>query len=82
MINKKGDISLTQVLFEGNTAFSGGGLHSYLGSASLVDVTFLGNDSLHSGGGLYTYQSDSDLQQVTFTNNISHSLGGGYSSYF
>jgi hypothetical protein len=77
--NNGGNQTLTNVVFDGNSANqSGGGVYNEGGSSpTLIDVTF-NNNTAKNGGGLYNEISSSpSLTNVTFSNNSAIAVGGG-----
>ncbi len=75
LYNNGGSPTLTNLIFNGNSAFDGGGLFSE-GSPTLTNVTFSSNTTIQDGGGLYTNSGSPTLTNVTFTDN-SASRGAG-----
>jgi uncharacterized repeat protein (TIGR01451 family) len=74
MFTQGGSLTLTNIVFAGNTALSSGGGMFSTGSSTLTSVTFTGNQA-SSGGGIYNKGAPT-LNDVTFTNNQAM-LGGG-----
>ena len=74
--------SLTNVIFSGNQAQSGGGMASSQGSAAtLTNVIFSFNTAVENGGGISNHMySSPTLTNVTFNNNIAIKGGGMYNS--
>ncbi|HEX2980335.1 MAG TPA: choice-of-anchor Q domain-containing protein [Anaerolineaceae bacterium] len=72
-----GSPTLRNLVFDHNTAASGGGL-ALSGSESLVSqVRFTNNTATSSGGGMYAYASTATISDVTFTENSATFYGGG-----
>ncbi|MGE5251350.1 MAG: choice-of-anchor Q domain-containing protein, partial [Bacteroidota bacterium] len=67
--------SLTNVTFNNNSAWEGGGMVNYYGNPSLVKVTFINNSAQH-GGGMYDSGSPG-LVNVAFSGNTAYYEGGG-----
>jgi hypothetical protein len=71
---------LQDVIFEGNKAEGGGGIHlSNVGNTALTDVIFIGNDGRCTdcmGGGMESYSSSPVLTRVTFEANRAETGGG------
>ncbi len=76
-----GSVVVERCRFDGNTAFAGGGIAAYDGSAAEITITestFHKNNAVFSGGGLLMRDIDEVvLDQVTFTDNQSGNSGGG-----
>jgi hypothetical protein len=84
MYNIGGSVTLTSVVFSGNSAGSfgslGGGMYNDSGSPTLTDVTFSGNSTgeYGGGGGMYNSSGSPTLTNVTFSNNTAEfGYGGG-----
>ncbi|WP_165223312.1 choice-of-anchor Q domain-containing protein [Aquisphaera insulae] len=74
-------LSLTDVVFRGNsTGGYGGGasIFSTSGTTTLTNVAFIGNSASHEGGGLFIGGNSATLTNVTFTNNSGLYGGGMY----
>lgn len=79
--NYSGQMTLTRVTFQGNTAVGGGGgiENAFGATANLTNVTFSGNAAGNTGGvtgGLHNYQATASLVNVTFAKNTSPSGAG------
>ncbi len=62
----------------GTDAYSnGGGLYSYLSSASVANITFTSNTAQGKGGGVYSYESNGSYFNITFNDNAAGVAGGG-----
>ena len=68
--------SLSNVVFSGNSAASGGGVYMAGGSGSFSRCTLSGNVAGSSGGGIYLYYARPSISQCTLSGNSSP-LGGG-----
>jgi len=82
MYNDNGSPTLNNVIFSGNTAYTGGaGMSNYnYSSPTLTNVTFSGNATSH-GGGMWNYNnSNPTLNNVTFSGNVAY-YGGGMSNH-
>jgi hypothetical protein len=80
MFNSKGDPTLTNVTFSGNSADdAGGGMFNRVSSPTLTNVTFSGN-SAASGGGMLNDCSSPRLTNVTFSGNSARVGGGMFNS--
>lgn len=83
MINQAGSPSLTNVVFENNSAsLSGGGMYNLNNSPHLVNVTFRNNFSGSFAGGMGNAYSDTILVNVTFIDNSANVRGGGMLNYY
>lgn len=72
--------TISNVVFSGNTALRGGGMHNYSSSPALNNVAFRGNTATQNGGGMYnTTSSNALLLDVTFHGNTAQHGGGIYS---
>ncbi len=78
MINVGGSPTVSNVIFNGNSALlNGGGMVNALTSNStLTNVTFTGNSATR-GGGIFIGQSNPALANLTFIGNSATSDGGG-----
>jgi hypothetical protein len=72
--------SLTDVVFNGNSATQGGGMYNYYySSPALTNVVFSGNTAGFEGGGMYNLDySDPALVNVTFAGNEAGMAVGMY----
>ncbi|MBN2006431.1 MAG: hypothetical protein JXA21_23970 [Anaerolineae bacterium] len=76
-----GNISLSNVIFEGNRAFSGGGMYNHSSKAVLMAVIFRHNRGIPDGGGMYNAQDgNAILTDVTFSHNGAVTGGGMYNT--
>ena len=67
-----------KVVFNGNTSNMFGGGMLIIGSPTLVNVEFKGNQAQSGGGGVFTYRgSTPTLTNVIFSNNTALADGGG-----
>jgi parallel beta-helix repeat protein/predicted outer membrane repeat protein len=80
MFNSKGDPTLTNVTFSGNSAIDGGGMFNTHSSPSLTNVTFSGNSASSAGGGMLNDCSSPVLTNVTFSGNSAAGGGGMFNS--
>ena len=55
----------------------GGGMFTRLSSATVRNVTFIGNSAIYGGGGTYIESSNPTLSNVTFSGNSADYGGGG-----
>jgi hypothetical protein len=77
-IMNRGALTVTQTVFDGNTASIGAGL-AVSGTASLSSTVFNGNTASFAGGGLFmTSDSKVDLDHGLLTNNKAIRGGGIY----
>lgn len=77
MLNVYGGPTLSNLVFSGNSAGSGGGMYDYGGWApTLTNVKFSGNSSTVYGGGMRSENGLAKLTSVTFIGN-SAAYGGG-----
>lgn len=75
--NHNDNLTLTDTIFDGNTAVNGAGMYAYGGNVTLNTVTFTNNIASEEGGGMYAWSNTSvDMTHVTFTANQAR-LGGG-----
>ena len=78
MYNDAGSPTVRYVVFVGNKAYGGGGMHNRNGSNPLVsDVSLIGNYATNTGGGMGNWQSSPRLVNVAFVGNTNRSTGGG-----
>ncbi|MGH7178120.1 MAG: choice-of-anchor Q domain-containing protein, partial [Tepidisphaeraceae bacterium] len=78
-----GTLSVTNSLFDGNTAvYQGAGIHNNSnGTLTVTDCIFSGNNAAE-GGGIYNYQGTLDVSRCTFDDKGVASQGGAiYSAY-
>ena len=77
LFNDGGTLALTDVIFAGNTADTGGGLYNN-GTATLSSVQILGNRAA-GGGGLFNSGPDGamTLTDVAVIGNAASDVGGG-----
>jgi uncharacterized repeat protein (TIGR01451 family) len=74
----RGNPTLTNVVFSGNSAaVRGGGMYNYGGNPTLTDVIFISN-STYYGGGMYNNNSSPKLTDVIFISNSTYYGGGMY----
>lgn len=81
-LSEGGELSVESALLAGNLANLGGGLHHASGTATLVNVTFGGNEAM-AGGGLYVVTSASavELQNcIVFDNHAQAPAGAPHSA--
>lgn len=78
-----GNINLTNVAFQGNYAFyGGGGMYNANGNPTLTWVAFLTNTGYTNGGGMYVSSGSPTLSNVIFQgNNAPTNVGGGFCSF-
>ncbi len=83
--NSSGDnLTLSNIIFSGNSADSGGGMYTAAGDLTLSNVIFSGNTaSNHSsggfgGGGLFNGGTGLKLSNVIFSGNWAVTVGGGF----
>ena len=70
-------LTLTDVVFEGNSAQFGGGMVSNRSKPTLTNVTFSSNTASSVGGAMYnTDDSLATLNNVTFNGNMANIYGG------
>ncbi len=62
-------LSLANITFSGNRAYSGGGFATFYGNPSLNNVTFSGNLGYLTGGGIYNKSSSPNLANIIFNGN-------------
>ena len=78
MYNLEGSPSLTNVIFDSNTATYGGGMFNEGNtSPTFRNVTFVGNTSSKGGGGMYIRAGSPSLTNMTFSANKAGWEGGG-----
>lgn len=77
IVNQEGDVTLTGITLDGNTAQSGAGIYSTSGFTKLAGVTLRGNAADFSGGGFFNTEGDAVLTNVTLSGNAAGQLGGG-----
>jgi hypothetical protein len=78
MYLKNSQLTLRNIIFEGNTALGGGGMFIDGGGPRLNNVVFRYNTGSKNGGGLHTYNlSNPELTGVTFIGNQAVTWGGG-----
>ncbi|MGC1377093.1 MAG: choice-of-anchor Q domain-containing protein, partial [Anaerolineales bacterium] len=81
MYNEAGSLTLTNIIFSGNSAANGGGGMYNTSNPTLTNVTFSGN-SAADGGGMYTNVGSSPtLMDVIFSGNSATACGGGMETY-
>ena len=69
--------TVTDCIFTGNLANSGGGMYNYSSNPTVTDCTFVGN-SAYDGGGMYnTYGSRPIVSNCAFSSNSAGNSGGG-----
>lgn len=80
MLNLYGGPTLSNLVFSGNAATSGGGgMYDYGGWApALTNVKFSGNSSTGTGGGMRSENALAKLTNVVFTGNSAVNGGGIY----
>jgi predicted outer membrane repeat protein len=76
IINDGQSPTLTNLIFNNNSANMGGGMLNWNSSPILTDVSFSGNTTSSYGGGIYNGGSSPTLNQVTFNGNAGN-VGGG-----
>ena len=77
MYDQFGQVTLTNVVFAGNTAESdAGGMYIEENDAELTNVTFSGNSAGHTAGGMRINSSNPTLMNVTFAGNAAGVAGG------
>lgn len=75
--------TVTNVIFSGNAATSGGGMFNWTSTiitnngATIMNVTFSGNSATVNGGGMYNELSRPKITNVTFSGNSAGGSGGG-----
>ena len=62
-------LTLSNLVFSGNSADNGGGMLNDASSAALTDVTFSGNSAVINGGGMHNFQSLAILTNAAFSGN-------------
>ena len=67
--NSSSNLQVMDVLFTNNTAFSGGGMATFVSNPTLMRVIFVDNTILNYGGGFYNQDGSPSLIDVTFDNN-------------
>jgi len=74
-----GNVSLSNITFEGNWALSGGGMYNHNSSNTvLMDVLFSHNTGSYSGGGMYNEEGSNVISaNSTFEENLGGLSGGG-----
>jgi len=73
-----GTATLSNVTFTHNNAsLLGGGFTNLFATATLTDVTFIGN-SAELGGGMWNREATATLTDVTFSGNAASTSGGGW----
>ena len=72
--NCTGNLRVTDMLFTDNTAYSGGGMATFVSVPTVSRVTFFDNYVLSYGGGLYNQNGSPELTDVTFDSN--HTIQG------
>lgn len=79
LYNREGQLTLRDVIFNGNyAAWFGGGMYDYGGTAKLTDVMFQSNTA-NNGGGMYNTTNTINLHNVVFMSNTAYGGGGMYS---
>jgi LPXTG-site transpeptidase (sortase) family protein len=78
--NNTGNITFTNVIFNGNSADWGGGIYNLNSGPSnpVISSATFSNNSAIIGGGMYNGSSNPDLTNVTFTYNSAQFGGGIY----
>lgn len=84
-IDEADDVTITGVVFSGNTAAQDGGA-LYIDDAAavtIVDSTFVDNEALYNGGALYLLYNDGPvvISNSTFAGNTAGGNGGAISIY-
>ena len=85
MYTNSSTIMLRNMIFFDNKGYTSGGLYSYYGSPTLINVTFSGNialaqDGVGQGGGFACKMCLPVLTNVTFSDNYAQFGGGAYIS--
>jgi hypothetical protein len=75
-VRSTGDVSLDDVVFEGNRAPYGGGLYVEDGTLLATDVAAVENLATRHGGAFYVKQSASDLVRTESYGNVALDAGG------
>jgi hypothetical protein len=75
--SSSGTITLTGMLFTGNTAVNGGGIAGTAGTINILNSTISGNTSIASGGGIFNQAGTLNLTNVTVSNNRANSDNSG-----
>ena len=76
MYNSNSSPTVTDCIFEGNSADSGGGMYNSNSSPTVTNCIFEGN-SAGSGGGMSNYQSSPTVTNCIFEGNSATTFGGG-----
>ena len=74
---QSGTVSMTDVVFEKNSAKNGGGIYNSGNDLTINNAQFIGNSATESGGGLSTSVGNIFLTNATFTKNSAYGNGGG-----
>ena len=78
MSNFSSNPSSTRVVFDSNSAKSGGAIYNQYGSPILMDVNFSNNSASDYGGAIYGEYSNQTIENGDFTNNSAPHGGGIY----
>ncbi|MBN2477479.1 MAG: hypothetical protein JXB62_22930, partial [Pirellulales bacterium] len=71
------EVAVSCSKLSGNSARSGGGIFSYLGTLTVTGSTILGNSSSNDGGGVYSSSGTMTLAGTTISGNAAGGEGGG-----
>ena len=82
MFNHNSSPTITNIIFNGNTAEDGGGMANFGGSPAVTNCTFSGNSvnsffGVARGGGMFNRFSTPTVTNCTFTGNTANLDGGG-----
>jgi hypothetical protein len=78
LFNNQGALTVSNIIFTGNSATTGGGMDNENNNTSAItNVIFRGNTALYAGGGMYNSNSMPTLTNVLFTGNSAFEFGGG-----
>jgi hypothetical protein len=80
MMNNASNPTVSNVIFNANSATLGGGMGNYSSSPTLTEVTFISNTSTDAGGGMFNQGSNPSLTGVAFTGNTSVDGAGMYNT--
>ncbi|MBI1311873.1 hypothetical protein GC176_11320 [bacterium] len=79
--NSGGNLVLTRVTVQGNTAeINGGGVYNSSGSITATDSVFQNNSAVNDGGGLSIYNGQFTMTGGSILNNSAENDGGGLST--
>lgn len=82
MYNESSSATVTNCIFDGNSATGyGGGMYNAYSSPTVTNCTFSNNTAVASGGGMRNASSSPTVSDSIFSGNSSGGYGGGMSNY-